>query len=208
MSQKSKDQKDNKNIEKDVIVEISSQHKPEKNSEENIKSESDKKSGKKKKEKTVSIKKFDEVENKLLNQMKAFEEMKDKYYRLAAEFDNFKKRTNKEFENILKYAGEKVLKEIVPIFDDLSRALENESEKEKNENSGLTMIFKKFEKSLKDLEVEPIKSLGEAFDPDFHHALMVREEEGVEPDRVVEEFEKGYKYKDRVLKHAKVVVSK
>jgi molecular chaperone GrpE len=107
-----------------------------------------------------------------------------------------------------KYAGEKVLREIVPIFDDLARALDNEPESEQKDNSGLTMIFKKFDKVLSDLEVTPIKSVGETFDPDFHHALMVREEEGVDADIVLEEFEKGYKYKDRVLKHAKVVVSK
>lgn len=210
MAQKEKNKKSENNKEKDVIVELSSKKQDKNTGEKKQEStkESQKETKKGKKEKNVSLKKYEELEKQMEEREKAFEEMKDKYFRLAAEFDNFKKRIIREFEMVHKYAGEKVLREIVPIFDDLARALDNEPESEQKDNSGLTMIFKKFDKVLSDLEVTPIKSVGETFDPDFHHALMVREEEGVDADIVLEEFEKGYKYKDRVLKHAKVVVSK
>lgn len=210
MAQKDKSKKDNKSIEKDVIVEISSQQpeKKEVDSEVIVEIKSNNKTDKKKKEKTVSIKKYQKLEKELKEQQLTFEQTNDKYYRLAAEFENFKKRTSKELTTIHKYAGEKVLKEILPIFDDIVRAVENETEKDQDDNFGLSMIYKKFSKSLKDLNVEPMISVGKPFDPELHHALMVREEEGIDADMVIEEFEKGYMYKDKVLKHAKVVVSK
>ncbi len=210
MAQKDKSKKDNKSIEKDVIVEISSQQpeKKEVDSEVIVEIKSNNKTDKKKKEKTVSIKKYQKLEKELKEQQLTFEQTNDKYYRLAAEFENFKKRTSKELTTIHKYAGEKVLKEILPIFDDIVRAVENETEKDQDDNFGFSMIYKKFSKSLKDLNVEPMISVGKPFDPELHHALMVREEEGIDADMVIEEFEKGYMYKDKVLKHAKVVVSK
>ncbi|MFP4548126.1 MAG: nucleotide exchange factor GrpE [Fidelibacterota bacterium] len=218
MAKKDKTKKNKNEQNKDVIVDISSD-KPEEveaelinddnfpdDEKEITKDKSDKK--KNKKNATVSRKKYDKLKEELEEHQQAFEEMKDRYYRAAAEFDNFKKRTNKELAIIHKYAGEKVLREIIPIFDDMSRALENEPEEESQESTGMAMIHKKFSNILKNLGVEPIQTVGEDFDPDLHHALMVREEEDIEPDKVLEEFEKGYMYKDKVLKHAKVVVSK
>ena len=214
MVQRSKTKKENKN--EDVIVEISSQAKKEieeivteESVEETKPTEKKSKSAKKKSEKTVSIKKYEKLEKDLDQQKISTEEMKDKYYRLAAEFDNYKKRMTKEFAIINKYAGEKVLKEIITVFDDVIRAVENEpTEQQATDSAGMSMIYKKFQKVLGDLEVKPIEAMGQDFDPDLHHALMVREEEGMEADKVVEEFEKGYIFKDRVLKHSKVVVSK
>ncbi|MBN2281206.1 MAG: nucleotide exchange factor GrpE [Candidatus Marinimicrobia bacterium] len=212
MVQKSK-KKNEKNKNEDVIVEISSRmvnetddSKVEKFQDQDIRDKKEK--FMKKNEKFVSQKKVEELESELEKQKIAFDEMKDKYYRLAAEFDNFKKRMAKEFETINKYAGEKVLKEILTVFDDIVRAVENEPELENNESTGLGMIYKKFQKILYDMEVKPIEALGKEFNPDFHHALMVREEEGVEPDLIVEEFEKGYTFKEKVIKHSKVVVSR
>jgi len=218
VAKKDKSKKDKNEENKDVIVEISSD-KPEEveaeliNDENSLDDEKEIKQGKFRKQKTkkngtVSQKKYDKLKQELEEQQQAFEEMKDKYYRAAAEFDNFKKRTNKELSTFHKYAGEKVLREIIPIFDDMSRALDNEPEKESNDSTGLAMIYKKFSNILKNLGVEPIETVGEDFNPDLHHALMVREEEDIAPDKVLEEFEKGYMYKDKVLKHAKVVVSK
>ena len=73
---------------------------------------------------------------------------------------------------------------------------------------GLEMIYKKFNKALVDMGVRPIESLNQPFDPEFHHAVMAREVKEVDPDVVIEEFEKGYLFKKHVLRHAKVVVSK
>ena len=215
MVQKSKTKKDDKKKNEDVIVEISSKAQEEAEeiiveevSQETKPTEKKAKISKKKSDKTISIKKYEQLKKDLEQQKISTEEMKDKYFRLAAEFDNYKKRMTKEFEYIGKYAGEKVLKEIITVFDDIVRAVENEPEEQAQESTGMNMIYKKFQKVLADLDVKPIESVGQDFDPDFHHALMVREQEGVDADKVLEEFEKGYIFKDRVIKHSKVVVSK
>ena len=136
-------------------------------------------------------------------------EIKDKYLRLAADFDNFRKRAEKETQTVLNYAGEGVLKKIIPVIDDLERALQNQNESsEQSLREGLALIHKKFLAILKELQVEPIESLLKPFNPEEHHALLTREREGVEPDIVIEEFEKGYRYKEHILRYAKVVVSK
>ncbi len=137
------------------------------------------------------------------------DKLNEKYIRLAAEFDNFRKRTEKERIQLHTYAGEKVLKEILPILDDIERAVNDQSGKSgAHSSAGLGLIHKKFLKTLNDLGVKPIEALGKPFDPDLHHAVMSREVEDVESETVVEEFEKGYLYQDRVLRYAKVVVSK
>jgi len=146
-----------------------------------------------------------QLQEKLIQKEAEIAEAKDRYLRLVAEFDNFSKRSEKETKEIIEYAGEKVLKEILPIFDDLERAISNSDDKKCD---GMKLIHKKFLKVLKDFHVEPIISVGEEFNPDFHHAVMAREEEGIEPDMVLEEYEKGYKYKKHILRYAKVVVSR
>jgi molecular chaperone GrpE len=219
VAQKGKNKKDSKKENKDVIVEISSQkdenpkqqNETEETSREQAvenKQDKKKKDKKEKQGKTVPLADYQQLERELEEQKNSSEQMKDKYYRLAAEFDNFKKRTNRDQMIFQKYAGEKVLAEIIHVYDDLARAMENKTGEVNDDSTGLAMIYKKFSKALENLDVKPIKTIGEMFDPDLHHALMVREEEGVEPDKVLEEFEKGYMYKDKVLKHAKVVVSK
>jgi len=135
----------------------------------------------------------------------------EKYMRLAAETDNYRKRTQKDMGDIIEYAGEKVLRNILPVLDDFERALISHKEDKKSDETlqkGLEMIYKKFTKTLTDMDVRAIESVNQPFDPDFHHAVMAREVEGVEADMVVEEFEKGYLFKKHVLRHTKVVVSK
>ncbi len=172
------------------------------------------KSSKKKfksKEKSISIKEYQKIEKQLEEKTIACEQLNDKVFRVAAEFANYKKRSEKEIQDFHKYAGEKILKAFLPVLDDLERAIKhenNEDNSDKTDADGSKMIYKKVEKIFIEHNVEVIKSEGEPFDPDLHHAVMAREEEGVEPDMVLEEFEKGYKYKDRVLRFTKVVVSK
>ena len=134
----------------------------------------------------------------------------EKYLRLAADYDNYRKRTQKEISVIIEYAGENILRNFLPILDDLERALVNHQSANEEDPlaQGLELIYKKFVKTLKELQVTAIESLNAPFDPHFHHAIMVKEVEGVEPNIVVEEFEKGYVFKDHVLRHAKVIVSK
>ena len=155
-------------------------------------------------------KEINKLKEKLSECEKQLQECNEKYLRLAAETDNYRKRIQREMDEIIEYAGEKVLRNILPIIDDLERAL-NHSDEENQEKSlqkGLEMIYKKFNKALVDMGVRPIESLNQPFDPEFHHAVMAREVEEVDPDVVIEEFEKGYLFKKHVLRHAKVVVSK
>jgi len=154
-------------------------------------------------EKTAQLEiKSIELEKKLM-------EANEKFLRLAAEFDNYRKRREKEFGEIVEYAGEEVLRNILPVLDDLERACNNVADGgEQSLREGLELIYRKFQKTLQNMGVEPIESLNQAFDPYFHHAVMAREEADITPDIVLEEFEKGYKYKNHVLRHAKVVVSK
>ena len=138
-------------------------------------------------------------------------EYNEKYLRMAADFDNYRKRTQKEMGEIIKYAGERVLRNILPVLDDLERALinhEGDEDSEQTLQQGLEMIYKKFTKTMNDMDVKPIESLNQPFDPDLHHAVMAKEVEGVESEMVIEEFERGYLFKDHVLRHTKVVVSK
>lgn len=157
---------------------------------------------------------LDNTKDKLKEVIKENEELNDKFTRLAAEFKNYKKRVRKEEKHRLKYEGTTILKELLPIFDDIDRAVKHQEEEEKNnkggstDQGGLKMIYKKLHKVLNDLGVEKYDSVGEEFDPDLHHAIMTKDDEEHDADIVLEEIEKGYKYKDRVLRYAKVIVSK
>lgn len=134
----------------------------------------------------------------------------DKLMRLAAEFENYKKRMARERESYLKYAEENILKELLPSVDNLERALDHE------QNAGdLTIMLEGVELTLKGLlttinkfGLEAINSKGELFDPNFHEALVMENSDDVPDQHIIKEFEKGYQYKDRLLRAAKVVVSK
>lgn len=153
--------------------------------------------------------KIAELETRIAEQEKILIDAKEKFLRLAADFDNYRKRREKEFGDIVEYAGEEVLRNILPVLDDLERACNNVAVNgEQTLQEGLELIYRKFQKTLQNFGVEPIESLNQPFDPYFHHAVMAREEAEVAPEIVLEEFEKGYKYKSHVLRHAKVVVSK
>jgi len=159
----------------------------------------------------VHQKELKELRDKLTECEQLLFDSNEKYLRLAAEFDNYRKRTQKEMGDIIEYAGEKVLRNILPILDDFERALANHEDNEESDETlqkGLEMIYKKFIKTLSDMDVKSMETVNQPFDPDLHHAVMAKEVENVDADLVVEEFEKGYLFKKHVLRHAKVVVSK
>jgi molecular chaperone GrpE len=148
-------------------------------------------------------------QEKVIELEKQFNEYKDAYLRKAAEFENYKHRVDKEQSNLFKYAGGDVIKNILPVYDDLERSLEHIG----NENSfeslkkGLELVFEKFTKVLNTQGVKKIEAKGKPFNVDMHEALMQQPAEGVDPHTVLEVIEQGYIYKDKVLRHAKVVVS-
>ena len=149
---------------------------------------------------------------KLTNEIKTLKDninqSDEKYIRLMAEFDNFKKRTNRTLMDSHQNSTEKIVCSFLPIIDDIQRIL-----KDQNNNDsqiiidGISMVEAKLKKILTTYEVEPFESKGEIFNPHYHEAIMSqisKEKENV----IIEEFEKGYKIEDKIIRHSKVIVSK
>lgn len=137
-------------------------------------------------------------------------EVNDKYMRLLAEFDNYQKRTQKEKDARYADAVIDAAAKILPIGDNLERALMTEvtSEDAIKLKNGIEMVLKQFNDSLAALEVSPIAAEGEQFDPNFHNAVMHIEDETIDDNTVVEDLMRGYKYKDnRVVRHSMVKVA-
>ena len=135
-------------------------------------------------------------------------EQKDKFVRLQAETDNFRKRLSREKEEFSQYANERLFKALIPIFDNFERALEASSNDAKSLKKGLDMILKQFSSFLEKEKVEPIKAVGEKFDPAIHEVLSSEESDDHEEDTIVSQFVKGYTINHRVLRPAQVVISK
>ena len=137
--------------------------------------------------------------------------LQDRHLRLRAEFDNYKKRKDKEFTRLLQYEGENVIISFLGIADDLQRMIDSvDGERSQNAESlieGINLILEKLHRRLGALKVEPFGSEGIKFDPELHDAMMTQSSDDHEDGVVIQEFEKGYKYKDRVIRHAKVIVN-
>ncbi|MCK5193008.1 MAG: nucleotide exchange factor GrpE [Desulfobulbaceae bacterium] len=138
------------------------------------------------------------------------EETRDKLLRLAAEFENFKKRMERERGLALKYAEESIIKELLPAIDNLERALEQGKETHNAEDllAGVELTHKGLLTTLEKFEVASMDCVGAPFDPNHHEALAMEETDEMDPNSVLKEFQKGYTYKDRLIRPAKVVVSK
>ena len=138
------------------------------------------------------------------------EEQKDKYLRLSAEFDNYRKRTMKEKAELIKNGGEKAIAAILPILDDLERALANmqQADDVKAMYEGIDLIYQKFLKNLNQEGLEKMSPIGEAFDTDFHEAVaLIPAQEEEQKGKVLDCVQTGYKLNDKVIRHAKVVVA-
>lgn len=137
--------------------------------------------------------------------------LQDRHLRLRAELDNYRKRKEKEFSRLLRYEGETVILSFLSIADDLHRMIDSvDGEKPENVESmveGMSLILEKLQRRLADLGVEPFDSEGTVFDPDLHDAMMTESSDEHDDGVVIQEFEKGYKYKDKVIRHAKVIVN-
>ena len=142
---------------------------------------------------------------------KQLTKLEDKQLRLKAEFENFRKRKEKEILDLIQYEGKDVLKAMISVVDDLERlytAVENNDEVDQSLKEGMALILSKVEKIFFDREVASFGEAGELLDSELHDALMVRQEADKNDNEIIEVFEKGYKYRDRVIRHAKVVVNK
>lgn len=139
------------------------------------------------------------------NQLNSY---KDLYLRKAAEFENFKKRTEQELGSIVRFANEDLVRSMLPVVDDLERSLKNAKDSSETPfYKGIELILQKMLKILDSLGVKPFETVGKEFDVHYHDAMMQMPKEGVPPHTVLEEVEKGYLYHEKVLRHAKVVVS-
>ena len=138
-------------------------------------------------------------------------EYKDKYVRLLAEFDNVRKRSEREKNEFVKYANEGLLGEFVNVLDDLERSIEAAKAKHQDYDAflkGIEMVMAHIYEMLKKNNVHPIDSVGKKFDHNCHEALMQEELEDVEDNVITEELQKGYSYGDKILRTAKVKVAK
>ncbi|MBN1130801.1 MAG: nucleotide exchange factor GrpE [Chitinispirillaceae bacterium] len=133
----------------------------------------------------------------------------DSYLRLMAEFDNFKKRTSRDYERLIECANEKLIAELIEVRENFERAVKagDQCDSVKTLMEGMKLIFSKLDRVLANNGLEPFGRAGDRFDPQFHDALMKIPDEEVPEDHILEIFEKGYSLKKRVIKHARVVVS-
>ena len=158
----------------------------------------DKKSGKKKlkfdKKQDAMKEKIDELEDRVKSQM--------------AEFDNFRKRTEKEKAAMFETGAKSVIEKILPVVDNFERGLATIPEEEKGSAfaEGMEMIYKQLLGELEKMDVKPIQAVGEEFNPDFHNAVMQVESEEYESGVVAQELLKGYTYRDSVVRHSMVAV--
>ena len=151
-----------------------------------------------------------ELEKQLADLQQKYDEMEDKYLRAEAEMQNMTKRFKNEQAQLLKYEGQKLATEILPVMDNLNRALQAEVEDDASNQlkHGIEMVAKDMEKALTDNEITKIEAIGKKFDPTKHQAVKtVPTEDGQEADTVVEVYQDGYMLKDRVLRPAMVVVA-
>lgn len=147
-------------------------------------------------------KKKDKMEEKI-------EELEDRVKRQMAEFDNFRKRTEKEKSHMYEVGARDVIEKILPVVDNFERGLASvpEDQKENPVIVGMDKIYNQLMTTLTDLGVEPIEAVGEEFDPNYHNAVMHVEDEELGENVVAEEFLKGYIYKDAVIRHSMVKVA-
>jgi len=135
---------------------------------------------------------------------------KDKYTRLYAEFDNFRKRTEKEKMQNFDFGARDVIEKLLPVVDNFERALLTVEKEDEDDafTKGVQGIYKQIQKMFEDLDVKAIKAEGEKFDPNLHNAVMTDTESDVEEDTITQDLQKGYTYKDQVVRHSMVKVKK
>ncbi|OIJ16682.1 nucleotide exchange factor GrpE [Anaerobacillus alkalilacustris] len=136
-------------------------------------------------------------------------DLNDRLLRVQADYDNFRRRTRQEKEAAAKYRSQSLLEELIPAIDNFDRALgvNAESDEAKSIQQGMEMVYRQLTEALKNEGLEVIEAVGQDFDPHYHQAVMQVESEDYQPNVVVEELQKGYKLKDRVIRPSMVKVS-
>ena len=156
-----------------------------------------------------SEKKIFGKKNKKDKKDEKIEELTDRLTRQMAEFDNFRKRTEKEKSQMYEIGAKDIIDKILPVVDNFERGLNGVKEEEKNDPfiQGMEMVYKQLMTTLEGVGVKPIEAVGQEFNPDFHNAVMHVEDENFGENIVAEEFQKGYMYRDSVVRHSMVKVA-
>jgi molecular chaperone GrpE len=137
------------------------------------------------------------------------DEAENRYLRLQADFDNFRRRTRLDAEASQKYRAQAIVTDLLPVLDNFERAIQTQVDQEQAKSllQGMEMVYRLLQEALKNEGVEPIEAVGKLFDPHLHQAVMQVETEDSESGMILEEFQKGYKLKDRVIRPSMVKVS-
>ncbi|MBM6854458.1 nucleotide exchange factor GrpE [Mediterraneibacter glycyrrhizinilyticus] len=154
-------------------------------------------------------KKFFGKKNKKDKKDEKIEELTDRLTRQMAEFDNFRKRTEKEKSQMYEIGAKDIIEKILPVVDNFERGLASMPQEEKATPfaEGMEKIYKQLMTTLESIGVKPIEAVGKEFDPDFHNAVMHVEDEELGENIIAEEFQKGYTYRDSVVRHSMVKVA-
>lgn len=137
-------------------------------------------------------------------------QLKDKYLRTLAEYENFRKRSEKEKAQMFELGAKSIIEQLLPVVDNFERALEHipEEEKENSFTKGVEGIYKQIQKMFSDCDIQAIEAVGQKFDPALHNAVMTEEEGDAEEDTVTADLQKGYTYRGNVVRHSMVKVKK
>mgnify|MGYP001459209751 FL=1 len=172
----------------------------------------EKKSVKTKKQTIKNKKPKDQKKSNNNNIQIQLDQLQDKHIRLKAEFENFRKRKNKEISSLLQYDGEGIIKNVLPIIDDIERMVDSVEKTDANNGEslieGVNILKSKIDRFLEAKNIEPFGEEGEILDPELHDAMLTQSDKKKEDNTVLNVFEKGYRYHDKVIRHAKVVVNK
>lgn len=184
------------------------EEKEEKNSEKKTKEKSESQEEHKKKKKKDGP--DDELHKSLEEKEESLKELSNRYLYLQADFENFKKIKVKEKQDLLKFGNEVLIKELIPVIDNLERAIDHADKTEDGKGivEGVQITLNEFLKVLERSGVERVDAVGKKFDPNFHEALFQEEREDMESDTVISELQKGYTLNGRLLRPARVSVSK
>ena len=137
-------------------------------------------------------------------------QLKDKYLRTLAEYENFRKRSEKEKAQMFELGAKSIIEALLPVVDNFERALEHVQEEEKDSPfvKGVEGIYKQIQKMFADCNIQAIEALGKKFDPALHNAVMTEEEGDAEEDTITQDLQKGYTYRGNVVRHSMVKVKK
>lgn len=152
----------------------------------------------------------DKVANREQQKLKdQIAELNDKVVRQMAEFDNFRKRSEKEKQQMFETGAKSVIEKILPIVDNFERGIAALSDEEKDGQfaQGVVMVYKQLMDELEKMEVKPIEAVGKEFDPNLHNAVMHIEDENLGENTIAQELQKGYTYRDQVVRHSMVQVA-